>query len=113
MTTPQESILVLPVMPVTPRGKGRRFFLPLIFHNAKGYDMHPLIQEVTKAKYNCSFDGIPNSSEKLLSLTITPPNDEAHPIRVIDSLQFMMSSLSSVMENQKKERDEDKGRGLP
>ena len=64
--------------------------------------MHPLIQEVTKAKYNCSFEGIPNSSEKLLSLTITPPN-EAHPIRVIDSLQFMMGSLSSVVENQKKE----------
>ena len=65
--------------------------------------MHPLIQEITKAKYNCSFEGIPNnSSEKLLSLTITPPN-EAHPIRVIDSLQFMMGSLSSVVENQKKE----------
>ena len=60
------------------------------------------LHKITKAKYNCSFEGIPNSSEKLLSLTITPPN-EAHPIRVIDSLQFMMGSLSSVVENQKKE----------
>ena len=92
--------------------QGRRFFLPLIFHNAKGYDMHPLIQEVTKAKYNCSFEGIPNSSEKLLSLTITPPN-EAHPIRVIDSLQFMMGSLSSVVENQKKEMKTKEEEGFP
>ena len=24
-----------------------RFFIPLLFHNVRGYDMHPLIQEVT------------------------------------------------------------------
>ena len=39
--------------------------------------------------------------EKLLSLTIIPPGD-AYSIRVIDSLQFMMGSLSSLVENQKK-----------
>ena len=83
--------------------QSRRFFLPLIFHsNAKGYDMHPLLQEISKAKYGCKFDGIPNNSEKLLSLTIIPPGD-AYSIRVIDSLQFMMGSLSSLVENQKKE----------
>ena len=66
--------------------------------------MHPLLQEVSKAKYDCKFDGIPNSSEKLLSLTIIPPpGDDAYSIRVIDSLQFMMGSLSSLVENQKKE----------
>ena len=64
--------------------------------------MHPLLQEVSKTKYGCKFDGIPNSSEKLLSLTIIPPGD-AYSIRVIDSLQFMMGSLSSLVENQKKE----------
>ena len=83
--------------------QSRRFFLPLIFHNAKGYDMHPLLQEVSKKKYGCKFDGIPNSSEKLLSLTIIPPPGDAYSIRVIDSLQFMMGSLSSLVENQKKE----------
>ena len=40
--------------------QSRRFFLPLIFHNAKGYDMHPLLQEISKKKYGCKFDGIPN-----------------------------------------------------
>ena len=65
--------------------------------------MHPLLQEVSKVKYGCKFDGIPNSSEKLLSLTIIPPPGDAYSIRVIDSLQFMMGSLSSLVENQKKE----------
>ena len=40
--------------------ESKRFFLPLIFHNAKGYDMHPLLQEVSKKKYGCKLDGIPN-----------------------------------------------------
>ena len=84
--------------------QNRRFFLPLIFHNAKGYDMHPLLQEASKKKYGCKFDGIPNSSEKLLSLTIIPPPGDTYSIRVIDSLQFMMGSLSSLVENQKKEK---------
>ena len=45
-----------------------------------------------------------DSSEKLLSLTIIPPGD-AYTIRVIVSLQFMMGSLSSLVENQKKEME--------
>ena len=66
--------------------------------------MHPLLQEVSKKKYECKFDGIPNnSSEKLLSLTFIPLPGDAYTIRVIDSLQFMMGSLSSLVENQKKE----------
>ena len=65
--------------------------------------MHPLLQEISKKKYGFKFDGIPNnSSEKLLSLTIIPPPGDAYSIRVIDSLQFMMGSLSSLVENQKK-----------
>ena len=51
-----------------------------------------------------SLMGFPtNSSEKLLSLTIIPPPGDAYSIRVMDSLQFMMGSLSSLVENQKKE----------
>ena len=49
--------------------------------------MHPPIQEVTKLKYGCLFKGIPNSREKLLSLTIITPI-EAYTIQIIDSLQF-------------------------
>ena len=82
--------------------QSHRFFIPLLFHNARGYDMHQLIQEVTKLKYRCEFEGIPNSREKFLSFMIIPPV-EACPIRIIDSLQFLPVSLSSLVETQKKE----------
>ena len=60
--------------------QSHRFFIPLLFHNARGYDMHPLIQEVTKLRYGCELKGIPNSCEKFLCFTIIPPV-EACPIR--------------------------------
>ena len=41
--------------------QSRRFFIPLLFHNARGYDMHPLIQEVTKQRYGCEFEGYPTA----------------------------------------------------
>ena len=66
------------------------FFIPLLFHNARSYDMHPLIQEVTKMKYGCEFKGIPNTREKFLSFMIIPPI-ESCPIRIIDSLQFYLA----------------------
>ena len=53
-------------------------------------------------KYGCEFEGIPNSREKFLSFTIIPPI-ESCPIRIIDSLQFLPGSLSSLVETQKKE----------
>ena len=42
----------------------KRWFLPLFFHNAKGYDLHHILREITKPKYLCKFEGIPQSSEK-------------------------------------------------
>ena len=64
--------------------------------------MHPLIQEVTKMKCGCEFKDIPNSREKFLSFTIILPI-ESCPIRIIDSLQFLPCSLSSLVEAHKKE----------
>ena len=81
--------------------QARRYFLPLIFHNAKGYDVHPLLKEITKSHYACKFEGIPNSSEKFLTLAIIqPPMYKA--IKILDSLQFMNRSLASLVDNQKK-----------
>ena len=53
-------------------------------------------------KYWYEFEGIPNSREKFLSFSIIPPI-ESCPIRIIDSLQFLPSSLSSLVEIHKKE----------
>ena len=82
--------------------QSHHFFIPLLFHNARGYDMHPLIQEVTKMKYGCEFEGILNSREKFLGFTIILLI-ESCLIRIIDSLQFLPGSLSSLVETQKKE----------
>ena len=53
-------------------------------------------------KYGCEFEGIPNSREKFLSFTIIPPIENS-PIRIIDSLQFLLGLLSSLVETHKKE----------
>ena len=63
--------------------------------------MHPLLKEIMKAQYACKFKGIPNSSEKLLTLTVIPP-PMYKPIKILDSLQFMNGSLASLVDNQKK-----------
>ena len=76
----------------------KRWFLPLIFHNAKGYDLHHIVKEITKEKYCCMVQGIPQSSEKILSFTIIPPG-QSFTIKVINSLQFMPGSLASIVEN--------------
>ena len=70
-----------------PKRQCRRLFLPLIFHNnAKGYEMHPLLQEVSKKKYGCKFDGIPNSNEKPLSLTVVSLPSDAYSTRVTGNI---------------------------
>ena len=48
----------------------KKQFIPLFFHNGKNYDLHLVIKEITKRKYGCVFDGIPENGQKLLSLTI-------------------------------------------
>lgn len=77
-----------------------RYFLPLVFHNAKGYDLHYIMSEITKRQYGCTFGGIPNSSEKLLTFKVAHEN--MYPIQIIDSLQFLLKSLESLVEIRKK-----------
>ncbi len=92
------------------------FILPLIFHNAKGYDMKYIISEISKKKYNCLISGIPMSREAFLSITIekyknyeikiedkviTKSKKMMCPIRIIDSLQFFSTSLNNLTESLK------------
>lgn len=89
-------------------------YLPLIFHNARGYDIHHVVREITKPEYNCHFQGIAQNSEKIMSFTIKQSdiveNEEGRPstvklmcdIRIIDSLLFLLKSLESLTEILKK-----------
>jgi len=64
--------------------------IPVVFHNLRGYDSHLIMQHIGK------FDGeitcIPNNMEKYISFSLGK-------LRFIDSLQFLNSSLESLVNN--------------
>ena len=64
--------------------------MPVIFHNLRGYDSHFIIREVGQhsGKIKC----IPNNQEEYISFSFDR-------IRFIDSIQFMASSLDSLVDN--------------
>ena len=90
-----------------------RMILPLFFHNGKNYDTHLLIKEITKAKYDCKFEGIAQNSQKIMSFRILKFRNEEKEdgtiasihtmcdIVVLDSILFLLSSLAKLTEVQK------------
>jgi len=73
-------------------------FIPVIFHNLKGYDAHLILQNITKemGKIDC----IPNNEEKYISFTIDK-------LRFIDSFAFLSSSLETLVNNISNKGDDD------
>ena len=65
--------------------------LPVIFHNLEGYDIHLMFKELSK--FNVKISVIPNGLEKCMSFTTN------RNIVFIDSMQFMKSSLDSLVRN--------------
>ena len=65
--------------------------IPVIFHNLRGYDSHLRIKEVSKFGVNVNV--IPNGLEKYMAFTIN------RNLVYIDSMQFMKSSLDSLVKN--------------
>ena len=63
--------------------------IPVIFHNLKGYDSHLIIKEVSK--FDVKVNVIPSGLEKYMAFTINR--------KFIDSMQFMNSSLDSLVKN--------------
>lgn len=90
-----------------------RMYIPLFFHNGKNYDTHLLIKEITKAQYDCKFEGIAQNSQKIMSFKIMRFENEEQPdgsvvttrsmcdIKVLDSILFLLSSLGKLTEVQK------------
>ena len=63
-------------------------YLPIVFHNLRGYDGHLIIKEAYELdKRNIS--AIPNSYEKFMSFKIGE-------LKFIDSFQFMGESLEKL-----------------
>ena len=67
----------------------------VIFHNIKGYDSHLIIKEISK--FDVKVSVIPNGLEKYMAFTIN------RNLVFIDSMQFINSSLDSLVKNLKDE----------
>ena len=70
-------------------------YLPVVFHNLRGYDSHLIIKsayEIADKLSSDRFSVIPNSTDKFMSF-------EINICKFIDSMQFMPSSLEKLVEN--------------
>ena len=65
--------------------------IPVVFHNLKNYDSHVTMQEIDK--FNPKINIIPNGLEKYMSFTIN------NKLSLIDSFQFLSSSLDDLIKN--------------
>ena len=64
---------------------------PVIFYNLRDYDSHLIIKEISK--FDVKVNVIPNELEKYMSFTFNKK------LVFIDSMQFMNSSLDSLLKN--------------
>ena len=70
--------------------KENKYFLPICFHNLRGYDSHMIIKAMGKTTKRINV--IPNNMEKYISFSLGN-------IRFIDSLQFLGASLDKLVSN--------------
>ena len=78
------------------RSQNSKFYIPVIFHNFRGYDSHLLMESTGKMSKGKKLSVIPNHSEKYLSFSVGN-------LRFIDSLQFLNESLEKLVGNLSKE----------
>ena len=69
--------------------------IPVVFHNLKNYDSHPIMQEL--GKFNLKINVLPNGLEKFMSFSIN------NKLIFIDSFQFLSSWLDSLVKNLNKD----------
>lgn len=83
--------------PVCNRMCKEKYIFPIFFHNAMSYDIHILV--LALSKLGRRIDIIPKTSEKYSSISWKIRIDRYInlTIRVVDSFQFLSSSLSSLM----------------
>lgn len=76
-----------------------KLFIPVVFHNLKGYDSHFIIKELHRFEINprdrMDISVIPNNMERFISFSLFTRNK----LRFIDSFAFMASSLAKLTAN--------------
>jgi len=69
------------------------YFIPVIFHNLRGYDAHHIIKHLKNDSfYETDIKVIPNNTERYVSF-------EINKMRFLDSFQFLSSSLDTLVKN--------------
>ena len=71
-------------------------FLPVVFHNFRGYDAHHILKHAISGFTHWSLSCIPQTTEKFLALQVFL--DTGIQIRFLDSLQFLHASLSKLVD---------------
>ena len=72
--------------------------VPVVFHNLRGYDSHLIVKELYSLYPDKKISVIPNSFEKFMTFKMGS-------LKVIDSFQFMASSLEKLVTNLYEEKD--------
>ena len=72
----------------------KKTIIPVVFHNLRGYDAHHMMQEI--ASVNANLKCIPKNMEKYISFSLGN-------LRLIDSFQFLLSSLDNLGSSNKPE----------
>ena len=70
--------------------------LPVIFHNLRGYDLHHIVKYALADFKDWELNIIPQSMEKFMTLSMYNKNIKNLPIKFLDSLQFLQSSLANL-----------------
>ncbi|KAK3083783.1 hypothetical protein FSP39_003181 [Pinctada imbricata] len=73
------------------KGVRSNFFIPVIAHNCRNYDLHHMMSAVGKYK-DKKLSCIPNNMEKYISFSLDN-------LRFIDSIQFLNASLDTLVNN--------------
>ena len=76
-----------------------RRFLPIVFHNLRGYDLHHILKYAISDQSNWKLSCIPQTTEKFQALTVTINKIKDFTIKFLDSLQFLNSSLRNLANN--------------
>ncbi|DAC80328.1 TPA_asm: PolB [Tasmanian devil feces bidnavirus 1] len=69
-----------------------RFYIPIVFHNFKGFDSHLLLREIAERRYS-HYNLSAKTMEKIDQLVVT---NEFIRLRFIDSFNFLSTSLDNL-----------------
>ena len=82
----------------------KKMKIPVVFHNLRGYDSHLIVKAFNESgdEKGRNISCIPNNSEKYMSISVSQ-------FKFIDSAQFLLGSLDSLVESMKRGNRDEKG----